>query len=96
MSSRIDITSANLTWLSPMGSTPSYQLVISDDNNITLFSSTNSNALSLSLLRPDSIYTVRISAVGTGDLPSEIITLFVPQGKLYCIHSLPLMISFSC
>lgn len=58
------------------GSTPSYLLYItSDDDNITTNNLIDSTSLMLSL-RPDSYYKVKLLAVGTSeDLPSEIITI---------------------
>ena len=59
--------------------TPQYHVFVYDSNGIIIMNDNTTNTnLSLSL-RPDDEYNIRLVATGQ-DLPSEVITVTVPQG----------------
>ena len=74
------LLSITLDW-SPsavISATPQYHVFVNNSNGIIMNDNTTNTDLSLSL-RPDDEYNIRLVATGE-DLPSEIITVTVPQG----------------
>ena len=77
---RDSLLSVTLGW-SPsavISATPQYHVFVNNSNGIIMNDNTTNTELSLSL-RPDDEYNIRLVATGQ-DLPSEIITVTVPQG----------------
>uniref|UniRef100_A0A1X7TL44 Ig-like domain-containing protein n=1 Tax=Amphimedon queenslandica TaxID=400682 RepID=A0A1X7TL44_AMPQE len=77
--SRDTLLSVTLGW-SPsavISATPQYHVFVNNSNGIIMNDNTTNTELSLSL-RPDDEYNIRLVATGE-DLPSEIITVTVPQ-----------------
>ena len=85
---RDSLLSVTLGW-SPsavISATPQYQVFVYDSNGITIMNDNTTNTnLSLSL-RPDDEYNIRLVATGQ-DLPSEVITVTVPQGMHVLVHN---------
>ena len=80
---RDSLLSVTLGW-SPsavISATPQYHVFVNNSNGIIMNDSTANTELSLSL-RPDDEYNIRLVATGE-DLPSEVITVTVPQGIMY-------------
>ena len=63
-----------------ISATPQYHVFVNNSNGIIMNDNTTNTKLSLSL-SPDDEYNVRLVATGE-DLPSEIITVTVPQGTI--------------
>ena len=83
---RDSLLSVTLDW-SPsavISVTPQYHVFVNNSNGIIMNDTTTNIELSLSL-RPDDEYNIRLVATGE-DLPSEIITVTVPQGKSILIY----------
>ncbi|XP_019851148.1 PREDICTED: hemicentin-1-like [Amphimedon queenslandica] len=77
--SRISLLSVTLGW-SPsavISATPQYHVFVNNSNGIIMNNNTTNTELSLSL-SPDDEYNIRLVATGE-DLPSEIITVTIPQ-----------------
>ena len=80
--SRDSLLSVTLDW-SPsavISATPQYHVFVNNSNGVIIRDNTTNTELSLSL-RPDDKYNIRLVATGE-DLPSEIITVTIPQGIL--------------
>ena len=81
--SRNKLLSVTLGW-SPsavISATLQYQVFVNNSNGIIINDNTTNTELSL-LLRPDDEYNIRLVATGE-DLPSEVITVTVPQGMIH-------------
>ena len=77
---RDSLLSVTLDW-SPsavISATPQYHVFVYNSNGIIMKDNATNTELSLSL-RPDDKYNIRLVATGE-DLPSEVITVTVPQG----------------
>ena len=74
------LLSVALDWFpsAVISATPQYHVFVNNSNGIIMNDSTTYTELSLSL-RPDDKYNIRLVATGE-DLPSEIITVTIPQG----------------
>ena len=66
-----------------ISATPQYHFFVNNSNGIIMNKNTTNTELSLSL-RPDDEYNIRLVATGE-DLPSEVITVSVPQGINYSL-----------
>ena len=83
--SRDSLFSVTLDWTpsAVISVTPQYHVFVNNSNGIIINDNTTNTELSLSL-RPDDEYNIRLVATGE-DLPSEIITVTVPQGRFIII-----------
>ena len=64
-----------------ISATPQYHVFVTNSNGIIMNDTTTNTDLSLSI-HPDDEYNIRLVATGE-DLPSDLITVTVPQGIMY-------------
>lgn len=74
------IGSFQLNLTAPVGNTPNYTVYVTNSNGLTTSNDACSTTGLMLSLQPDKSYTLRLIAIGSEYLPSNISTKTIPQG----------------